>query len=317
MRKDLLRLLGVGIFLVILYQVDLRQVWNYIKETDLLTLLYGFLLGIPILFVRAYRWYRIKGSLEIRVSLWRSFLYQVISGMSWLTPARMGEIIKAVYLKGQNWSFTRSTISIVIDRTWDLVVIATLAGIAVLFLGDVGLNLTVLLILLGITAAGLILFRSRDLVRTLLGRVVRAIVPDKVSVHLHSVLDQTIQYFKQRSLRWYGLLFILTLGVFFLQVYRIQVFAHSLGFSIPLLPLSGIISIMVITNLLPISVSGLGTRDAIFIYYFAPYGIPQELALGLSFLLLVNVVVQALISTVVFILHPPGINLRQILEEVQ
>ena len=71
---------------------------------------------------------------------------------------------------------------------------------------------------------------------------------------------------------------------------------------------------MVITNLLPISVSGLGTRDAILIYYFSMYGVESELAISLSFLLLVNVFIQALAGSLLFIFMPPGIKLQQILQ---
>jgi uncharacterized membrane protein YbhN (UPF0104 family) len=96
-------------------------------------------------------------------------------------------------------------------------------------------------------------------------------------------------------------------------VYRFRVFARSLGFTVPFLPLAGIIAIMVTSNLLPISISGLGTREAVLVFYLTQYGIDAERVLGISAILLLNIVLHALAGSITFTMVPPSISLEQIM----
>lgn len=311
--KTALRGIGLLVFGAILWNLDLGKTWSYLRNVDVPTLIYGYLLSIPILVIRAFRWNRIKQSLSIDVSVGRSCLYQLIATMSFLTPGRVGEIIKAVYLKGNNFPFTTSVISIVIDRITDLILIVGTAYVALFFLSPLSPSTAWSLVLVGVAVCLFTLLVFRGSLRTLLMAVVRAIVPERVSVKIEEVIDRVVRYFSSRSVRWYTFIVGLTVSVYVLQVYRFRVFARSLGFTVPFLPLAGIIAIMVTSNLLPISISGLGTREAVLVFYLTQYGIDAERVLGISAILLLNVVLHALAGSITFTMVPPSISLEQIM----
>jgi hypothetical protein len=60
--------------------------------------------------------------------------------------------------------------------------------------------------------------------------------------------------------------------------------ARALGVPIPLAHLAVMIPLSFIVQMAPVSVNGLGVREATFSYYFAQLGLPLESALALSFL---------------------------------
>lgn len=311
--KILFRGLGVLILAGILWNLDLAQTWQYLRNVDLVILTYGFALGIPMIVVRAYRWNWIKQSLSINVSVGHSCLYQLIATMSFLTPGRVGEIVKAIYLKSKDFPFTTSVISIVIDRITDLVVIIGTAYIGLFFLSPLSTQMAWGLVLAGFFVILIVALSFRGVIRMILMKIIRIIVPEHISLKIEEVLDRVLGYFSSQSTGWYSAVLGLTVGVFFLQVYRFQVFADALGFTVPFLPLAGVIAIMVTSNLLPISVSGLGTREAVLVFYLTQYGIDAERVLGISAILLLNIVIHATAGSILFTLFPPSLTLDQII----
>ena len=77
------------------------------------------------------------------------------------------------------------------------------------------------------------------------------------------------------------LLTLAAYGVFFGQC---TLLAHALGIPLSYLTVSYAISLGSLVTLIPISVSGLGTREATIIAYLATVGVAAEEALGFSLL---------------------------------
>lgn len=74
---------------------------------------------------------------------------------------------------------------------------------------------------------------------------------------------------------------------FVVQILRIMLvffLALTLGIKIPLIHLSMLVAIMLLLLMLPVSVGGIGVREAAYIYFFAPFGVSVEAAVGLSML---------------------------------
>ena len=70
--------------------------------------------------------------------------------------------------------------------------------------------------------------------------------------------------------------------------------ARALDVPIPMGHLAVMIPLSFIVQMAPVSVNGLGVREATFSYYFAQLGLPLESALALSFLGAVLVMIFSL-----------------------
>ncbi|HDZ27340.1 MAG TPA: flippase-like domain-containing protein [Candidatus Aminicenantes bacterium] len=81
----------------------------------------------------------------------------------------------------------------------------------------------------------------------------------------------------------YGILLtVFSYSLFFFQCFLI---AKSIGLQISYFDLALIMSIVNIITLIPISISGLGTREASMIFLFKLIGLPTEAAISFSLLI--------------------------------
>jgi hypothetical protein len=56
----------------------------------------------------------------------------------------------------------------------------------------------------------------------------------------------------------------------------------------------------------PISLNGLGVREQLHVWLFAPLGVPNEVAVAISLLLFGHILLTSLIGMVVWLMQPAG-----------
>ena len=78
----------------------------------------------------------------------------------------------------------------------------------------------------------------------------------------------------------------------------IVVLVHALSIDVSFLSIAWIRSLMAILILMPISIAGLGIREATFVVALAQFGVPAESALMLSLLFFAKVVLYGLVGGV-------------------
>jgi len=80
---------------------------------------------------------------------------------------------------------------------------------------------------------------------------------------------------------------IFSVVIWLIQILEVQIFALTLGIHIDYLYMLAVLSIVVIIELIPVSVSGIGTRDAFLVFSLGLIGVSPELAIALSIIYLV------------------------------
>lgn len=314
--KTFLRVIGLLIFFWVLWSIDFSKVKSVLLRASIPYILMGLILAIPIILVRSYRWNRIKRLLDLSVRYTSSCYYQVVGQMAFLTPGKVGEFIKAFYLKGKGYSLGRSVVSIIGDRLLDLTVVILTSVVAsfyffptLLLEPDLIIGLSAVLLLL---SAGLVIQYRHQITRFLFDQLLK-FLPDWLEIKIENLVDSLLKTLRRLNSFEVLLLFVLSLAAFAVQVLRIYFFALSLGIEVAFLPMCGIIAIMSFTNLLPISFMGLGTRDAVFLYFFGLLGVIPERAIGLSLIILASLVLNTAIGALLFTLNPPAVNVRDYL----
>ena len=126
----LIRLLGIILFVYILISVDLRSLWENMREVKINYLLYAIVFQILLLFLKAFRWHILNSGRKDSYSIIRSlgeFFESYAIGV--ITPGRMGELVKAGHAKEKN-SMMETGIRVMVERGFDLGIFVVLAGVA-------------------------------------------------------------------------------------------------------------------------------------------------------------------------------------------
>lgn len=302
--------LGVILLLYILFfRIDLRKLFEVLSSANLVQIMFSVVLTFAILLIMVIRWRYILSSMGIKYGFGRA-LSSLTKGalLGAVTPGKLGELLRAKYLVGDTGaSAGKSIFSVVIDRIYDLFVLVLIAGTSIIILTRtyaVEIPLYAVAILSSLFIASMFFLLSKRFVGFFLVPAFNHFVPVKhqESAHFHfrEFYDGLWSIRKMTHMAC-GVLSLLIWLLKFLMLYLLSL---AIGIEIPFWLLLSIGSTAVIISLIPISIAGLGTREAVFIFFLSFHKASAEFALALSFLFLVLPLLSVLfLYGIVFILE--------------
>jgi uncharacterized membrane protein YbhN (UPF0104 family) len=295
-----------GLLYVLLSRVDLARLWATARTASIPWLLAALGLYFAMVFVSAWRWGLLLHAQRIAVrlsALLQSYL--VATFFNNFLPSNIGgDVIRIRDTALAAGSKTLATTVVLVDRGIGLLGLvfvaavgasATPAGSPVV--GPLGPGLLWLTLAGGVFLAAPMLLAPQ--------RVGRLLGPLK-SLHQEWV-EERISRLVSGLARFSETPFALGLGfagAVVVQVILVAFYAaiaHALGVPIPMAHLAVMIPLSFIVQMAPVSVNGLGVREATFSYYFAQLGLPLESALALSFLGAVLMMVFSLSGAAVYL----------------
>lgn len=281
-RKWLLWSVGIILVVLLLRQVDLAEVAVHLANASPAHLLSALILLFPLIGIKALRWLVVTKRTADR-SLYAGALAAYFAGLllGFVTPGRLGEFWRAHFARkrfGVSWP--NALQGVFVDRLLDLALLLGIGGAAVLALlpqrvwsGGAGwAAITVsIIVVLGLLLAPRSLVRG---LRSVLNRFGRG-------GQLLDWLEQLETVPASRTLMALGLT-ILAYGIFFAQGILL---ARSLGIQIDASTVIFSVAIASLAALLPVSVSGLGTREWALTYSLGTVGVPLDQSLAFSALI--------------------------------
>ncbi len=271
---QLLRLVGIVLFVVILTKVETSQIALVLKAADINLFLWGIFFQLLVLLSKGIRWHvmndgRTEKSLWIR-SLGRFFESYAIGVV---TPGRLGEIIKAGHEKEKS-DRVNTFVRVISERGFDMGIFVFVAASALIFGAAIQLN-TVYTSLITVAAFFLIvmswLLLSSDKIKILLQEMVSFFTKNSVDISI-----QGRRYRKGMVL----LIFLLSLLSNYSYFVSCYFLARSVGLNISFVDTGAGVALAGLVNMLPVTVMGLGTRELIFLQIFV--GHAQSLVLAFS-----------------------------------
>ena len=280
------KLLGLLLLAVLVARLDLGQLREIIREADLPLVVISVLAIVPLIFVKTIRWQGILRSQSVQFQTWPAFLaYFGSLFVGFLTPGRLGEFVKAMHVSQDcGVSSAQAFSSVLADRLFDLHVLLLVGGAALLTLTVSNTQMVALTGSALLLTLPLVLFLNDTTFGWLQQAGLRL-------GHLGRKLLATGSWLPEmrlglRQLRWSWLLAasaltVLAYTIFFGQCYLL---ALALGLNTSFVQISFAVTLGSLMTLLPISISGLGTREAAIVAYLGTVGVPYEAALGFSLL---------------------------------
>lgn len=306
--KNFTILIGFVILAYILYLIDLKLMLEILKSAKPLPVLLAGVISLLTIILMNIRWARIISICKIKIN----FLYSLKSlskgiALGIITPGRIGEFYRAKYLKDINkksWGMNFSTV--VIDRIFDLITLLFLGALCGVILVNNYFVEIPLLLIVGFSISlifFLILFLNKKNAKNILMPIFNIMVPKKYKKKMNFHFEEFYEGIKKiRTLNYFEG-FLYTLGIWFLNVVTFYLISYSLGLNAGFWFIALIAPVMVLLNLIPISVSGLGTVQALSIFFLGLIGASSEQAIAFSFLFIfIGMWIYALPGIVLFIL---------------
>ena len=310
--KWILRSIGLILFVIILSKLNLTEIGALLSNINLYYLAPALLLFIPLLVTKAMRWQLLMDAQDIDYSLKDStIMYAAAMYIGAITPGRIGDFIKVFYLKGDNYPFGKSFATVLQDRLFDLVSLLLL-GYAGMLLFIVYFERTILIlssILMGTLLLILFFLYKRDISIGILEYISSHFIPERYRKNAKTGFSDLCNSFKTLNTNQWVLATFLTAFAWIIYFVLMYFFALSIDIDIPFLYLATCVSISAVITLIPISISGIGTRDATLIILFSYLGLSKESAIAFSMLILFMYAVNGFIGLIAWLKKPISISI--------
>ncbi len=305
----LLRLLGPALLVLFLVNADLGQLWATLSGARLWPIALSLLLMPPFVIIKSWRWVRILREMGLSLDLPAACaLYTVGLFYGATTPGQAGDLLKAVYLRDRGQPMAPAMLSVVLDRLFDLLVMAALATVGIFALGQLLPSRELRGLLVVGMGVGLVALTVLLLARGPRQWSLTVALP-RLAPGLTASLARWNSQLSGLALRPGPVAAVVAASLFSacFTFLRLWLLFLALGLDrVPLYVVVGASALIAVLQVLPISIAGVGVRDAVLIAILQPYGYSAEQALTLSALFLLINLEHILVGFIVSLWHPLG-----------
>jgi uncharacterized protein (TIRG00374 family) len=280
--------IGIGIMVLILSKIDLTNTFLIFSTAKVPYLPLIFLLTVPVILVKVFRWRYLLKMQQIDYGFTASLL-TLLAGMyvAIITPGRIGELARVYYLKKEKRiSMGKSLSSLFMDRILDVLILLFFACSGLLIF-SVSKKLTVLIVALTVLLVlGGVLSLRREYTQRLLGFLSRLSFFKKLA-HQAGITFGDF-YGGIEKMRDWRLAFplLLSLSAYLIGFFQCYLISAALNIPISFPYLVFCVAVVSLISGIPISIAGIGTRDATLIGLFAVLGLEPESAVSFSLMYL-------------------------------
>ena len=304
-------MLGLLLLAFLLWRIDVTRLAAVLRQARPSLLLAAVLLNLPQIAVKALRWRGLLKAHDIQYGARNSLLSyfgSIFIGL--LTPGRLGEFVKALHVKEDcGVSTARALSSVLVDRLFDLYALLLFGGAALLSTAHSRSGVWMLVESAAVLVLPLFVLlnnRAFEWCRRLAIRIGKWTAK---LVREESWLMELRAYLKSLNGRSVASAVILTAIAYFLFFTQCYLLALSLDLGVGPLPVSFAVALGSLVTLIPISISGLGTREAAVMAYLGTAGVAAEKGLGYSLLVFVTFYIAGgLMGAVAWLIKPVSLK---------
>lgn len=287
--KKVYRLTGLIILVIIFTKIDFKKLASCFSQINLIMFMLVNFITLPALFIKSFRWryiLKIQGVDYSVTSSFLSYLGGVCAGI--ITPGRAGEAMRAVYLRqDKRVPLSQGLASVFVDRIFDLSVLLIFSAAGLCFLHRPDLSSTrIVFIYLVVLVLLVIVFSRRSILYSFLKKIYLSVFSGLGARVLADNLRRFIACIKDTlaSRKIYVVFFLTALAYtfYFVQCCLLARIAHI---NTNWITVIFFVSISSLLAMLPVTILGLGTREASLVFLFSLVGVKSEVALTYSFLL--------------------------------
>lgn len=295
--KKLIPIVGIIIFVYLFVNIGIEKILDTFSLIKPLHVIIAFFFMIPLLFITNYQWQLILRKQKIAISPLDSLKILLMGYFySFVTPGGLGSYIRIFYLKEKSKEPIEKCISniLIFDviTLFSTLFFATIGGVFLIgYLPNVFiLVFTILMIVIFLFIFFIKKERGEKFLKTLLNFFVSDKLKEKVSFSINSLykdFPKTVDLISP---------FLIALIGGFVYYSELYIIATFFLIDVPYIFFILVIPIGLIVGSIPITILGLGTREAMLIAIFSIFGVMPEkiVAFGLFWAVLALLVLGSL-----------------------
>jgi uncharacterized protein (TIRG00374 family) len=309
-KKLALRAFVSALVLTVLFtQISLSEVLSCVRGVSPTFILFAWCYYSLCQWISAYRWQLLLRAKDVHVSLGQLFAYYMI-GMfvnNFLPGSIGGDVVKSYYLYRRTQKLEISVVSVFLERFTGLVGLCVLSMTALAFgyqylhspiivAAVVGTSLALLLMVLLLTHLPSLATRVPMLTKML---------PERVISVAGGVYESLVSY-RNHSATIFSAIAISTVLQFMFAVYY-ALASIAMGIPVDLIYFVLFLPAVTLISLVPLSLGGLGIREAAMVVLFGAAGIAPADVLAISLTIHIINMILSLVGGVLLITHqaPP------------
>ena len=305
---------SAGLMALLLAKTDLPNLWSHFRSASLPWLGAALAFYLVMILVSAWRWHLLLDAQQLVIGrAWLVDSYLVATFFNNFLPSNIGgDVVRIRDTSGHTGSKTIATTVVLMDRGIGLLGLFLVAAVGAVAATAVGGHTPVWASLLWLAfgvalAVGSAAVFLPHAVGVLL-KPLRVIHQEWVGERINRLVG-TLERFRTqpRSLMscFSGAILVqAVLVAFYFAV------ARSMGIDVPIADLAVIVPVSFVVQMLPVSLNGLGVREATFKLYFAQIGLPAASALAVSLMGAALVMLFSLSGAVAYLLRDSKRSLR-------
>jgi glycosyltransferase 2 family protein len=280
--------IGLGICVFLIWKVDASKLLEVMGSANRNFLFYLPITFFSIMIVQTLRWASILRCQKIKVPFKTIFLINWVGLFySTITPGRVGNLIKMSYLKDSTGlSLAKSSSGVIVEKIIDIFTLFLFSLGGAYFLLEKSKH--VFLVILGavcVIAFVVVVFHDIKVMKKLYSIIPETFRTNYMFDRVASAMKEFwISLPRKRNLVLPMFFSLLAWGLIFSQLYIV---ARSVGINVEYLKFIFLVSLGSVSGLLPISISGLGTREAVLIPIFALFNVEAVRVMSMTFLSLI------------------------------
>ena len=277
-------IIGIIIFIYIITDIGIEKIGSAFSSIPLEYFLLALLLFIPRWLLSSYKWYFISKKQKMDFKLFflsKIFLITLFLGS--ITPGAIGLHLRIYYLK------TKSKASLEKCLTNSLIEsgLSLITGLLIAFIGSIilielypELPIIILPFFIFYLSVFIVLLEKRG-GNKLFNILIRPFIPERYK----TTIDKSVESLYQDIPKIKDMLipFLIEIIVWIFAAIQVYIIAQAFLINITFYEfiLISIISV-VISNILPISIGGLGIREGAFVFLLSKFGVQSEIAFVIS-----------------------------------
>jgi glycosyltransferase 2 family protein len=313
MKRVLSLLVSLGILGLIYLKIPVSHIGPVLAQSEGRWLALSLAMVVPLTCLTAWRLdLLMPGGTRLGFAE-SNRLILAASVLNLVLPSKMGDVAKAWFMKDRgHLPASRALALVVYEKTWDMLSLLIWCVFGLLWYPQKDWLFWAMTgaVTMGLVA-GLAMISSSSLAAGVF-QLARRLAPGKLAAKLERVQSgwaEMLALFGPGEFRTWRVATV-SVGIWFLHLLQIWLFVLALRGQVPLVANLALAPLAILAGLLPLTMAGIGPRDAALIYFYHPY-LSGAAGAALGLLCTMRYVLPALAGAVVVNRYLPGLRAAQ------